>query len=174
LDAAFHGDLVDRATFDQRVKLRYVDMNHIPGDLVDYDLCWSICALEHIGSIEKGLNFIENSLKTLKPGGVAIHTTEYNFMRDDYTIDNWGVVLFQRKHFIELSERLTAAGHRVMPLDLRVGSKPLDQFIDLPPFPHDLPEGIRQEWGSGVSHIKVSVDGIPCTCFGFIIIKGQG
>ncbi len=171
LNSAYHGNLIDRDKFDNLVSLRYVDMNNIPQDLQGYDFCWSICALEHLGSIEKGLNFIENSLGVLKPGGVSIHTTEYNFMYEDETIDNWGTVLFLRKHFKELYDRLTRQGHKVRPLDLSIGDKPLDRFIDLPPFPHNYSDFMRSQWGDENSHLKVSVDGFPCTCFGLIIEK---
>ncbi len=171
LDVAFKGHLVSREVFDRKVSLEYVDMNAIPSHLRDFDFCWSICALEHLGSIEKGLNFIENSIDVLKPGGVAVHTTEFNFARDDITFDNWNTVLFQRKHFQEISERLTAKGYKVAPLDFDVGNKPLDKFIDVPPFPHDMGDYMRGIWGSDNNHIKVSVDGIPATCFGLIITK---
>jgi hypothetical protein len=54
LDQAFHPHLVDRQRFDALVTHRYVDMTAIDPDLVDYDICWSICALEHLGSIARG------------------------------------------------------------------------------------------------------------------------
>ncbi len=82
LDAAYQTHLVSREQFDNHVSLRYVDMNAIPADLRSYDFCWSICALEHVGSIKKGLDFIENSLLTLRPGGIAVHTTEFNYLND--------------------------------------------------------------------------------------------
>ena len=109
-DAAYHAHLVSREHFDRYVSLRYVDMNAIPSDLRDFDFCWSICALEHIGSIQKGLDFIENSLRTLRSGGVAVHTTEFNFLNDERTIDDWPTVLFQKQHFRLLAERLERQG----------------------------------------------------------------
>ena len=171
LDKVYCDYLVDRPTFDANVSLRYVDMNDIPSDLQDYDFCWSVCALEHLGSIQKGLDFITNSLKTLKSGGIAIHTTEYNFSNDNETIDNWGTVLFQRKHFQQLFDRLTAAGHKVAPLSFDVGAKPMDRFIDLPPFAHDWSAFLRDQWGHDSNHIKLCIDGFPSTCFAFLIKK---
>lgn len=171
LDVAFKSELVDRATFDRNVSLRYVDMNDIPSDLRGFDFCWSICALEHLGSIKKGLDFIEASIDTLKPGGVAVHTTEFNFSRDDATIDNWGTVLFQRRHFQEIAERLQGKGFNVAPLNFDIGDKPLDKFIDLPPFPHDMKGLMAEYWNVGSNHIKVSVDGFPATCFGLIVTR---
>ena len=111
-DKAFHSALVQKDKFDELVSLRYVNMNDIPDDLGDYDFCWSICALEHLGSIEQGLDFICNSLKTVRKGGLAIHTTEFNYLCDNETIDNWPTVLFLRKHFEEVAARLEAEGNR--------------------------------------------------------------
>ncbi len=119
-----------------------------------------------------GLDFIENSVATLRPGGVAVHTTEFNFLNDEETVDNWPTVLFQRKHFRELADRLTAAGHHVAPLNFDVGRGVLDKFIDIPPYEHDwTPEMIRQ-WGGNAQHLKLNIDGFASTCFGLIIRRG--
>lgn len=170
LDQAFQPHLIDRAHFDALVSLRYVDMTDIPDDLVDYDFCWSICAFEHIGSIAKGLAFVENSLKTLRPGGLSVHTTELNIMPNGPTIDNWPTVLFQREHFTALAERLRAQGHDVAPLDFDIGDKPMDRFIDLPPWGHDMPAEFDRWHGDG-AHLKVAVDGFVSTCFGIVVRK---
>lgn len=172
-EALFHAHLVNRAVFDARVKFRFVDMNDIPDDLRDFDFCWSICAFEHLGSIEKGMRFVAESIKTLRPGGIAVHTTEFNFLDDDRTLDNWPTVLFQRAHFEALALQLQDQGHEVAPLDFHVGSKPLDRFIDIPPFSHDWPDAMRFQWGQENFHIKLSVDGFASTCFGLIIKKGD-
>lgn len=164
LEAMYVPDLVPREDFEACVDLRYVDMNNIPDDLSGYDFCWSICALEHLGSIDKGLDFIENSLTCLKPGGVALHTTEFNFLDDQETIDNWMTVLFQRKHFEAIAARLSQKGHIVAPLNFDIGDGPMDSFIDLPPY----------EWMKGPvdrPHLKLAVDGFACTCFGMAIQK---
>lgn len=171
IDALFMPHLIDQSTFDQNVKLRYVDMNAIPTDLANYDFCWSICSFEHLGSIEKGLAFVENSLATLRPGGVAIHTTEFNFLNDHETIDNWPTVLFQRRHFTELADRLRRKGHSVADLDFNVGDKPLDKFIDVPPFGNDWLSASALGWGTAPTHMKLSIDGFASTCFGLIVTK---
>lgn len=171
LEAAFHDNLVERSVFQENASLRYVDMNFIPDDLRDYDFCWSICSLEHLGSIRQGLDFIENSLKTLRPGGVAVHTTEFNFMNDAETIDNWPTVLFQRRHFREIAGRLRAAGHYVAELDFSVGSKPLDKFIDIPPWTYDMTPDMAADWEPNAVHLKLSIDGFASTCFGLLVRK---
>lgn len=178
LSQVFYSDIVNRQIFEENVSLKYVDMNDISDDLQhSFDFCWSVCALEHLGSIQKGLDFIENSLKVLKVGGIAVHTTEYNYTNEPEIIDNWQTVIFQRHHFEEIEQKLISKGYDVKPLDFNVGNKPLDKFIDLPPF--SVGEGwlSRDNWSEnnqdvGV-HLKINIDGYPCTCFGLIITKGK-
>ena len=171
-DAAFHAHLVDRAAFEARVAHRFVDMNAIPEDLAGFDFCWSICALEHLGSIASGLAFVKNAMRTLEPGGVAVHTTEFNFLDEERTVDNWPTVLFQRAHFERLAEELRGLGHRVAPLDFDTGAKPLDRFIDLPPYEHDWGGAMRAHFGGESRHLKLTIDGFASTCFGLIVTRG--
>jgi 2-polyprenyl-3-methyl-5-hydroxy-6-metoxy-1,4-benzoquinol methylase len=173
LDQIFKSNLVDRIKFDKHVSHRFVDMNDIPSDLRGFDFCWSICALEHLGTIRKGVEFIENSLDTLKPGGIAVHTTEFNFFDDAHTIDNWGTVLFQKSHFQEIENSLVKKGHRMEPLDFNVGRKPMDRFIDLAPFEDQWGEVAQESWQGDQRHLKVACDGFVVTCFGLIITKSS-
>jgi SAM-dependent methyltransferase len=169
LENAYHGHLVSRADFDRLVDFRAVDMNAIPDDLTGYDFCWSVCAFEHLGTIEKGLTFLERSLDTLKPGGIAVHTTEFN-IEDGPTFDNWPTVFYQRKHLEDLAERLRAKGHKLAEIDLNPGDKILDRFIDLPPW--DYNEGrVLDTWLKDSLHLKVGVNGLITTCAGLIITK---
>lgn len=168
LEKIWHRHLASREAFDRHVSLDYVDMNAIPKSFADYDFCWSICAFEHLGSIEKGLSFIENSINTIRPGGVSVHTTEFNFANGD-TVDNWPTVLFQQRHFEELAQRLRANGHEVGMLSFDLGSGVLDRFIDIPPY-GDLPNSMAAN-SDHPAHIKLSVDGFPCTCYGLVVKK---
>jgi 2-polyprenyl-3-methyl-5-hydroxy-6-metoxy-1,4-benzoquinol methylase len=163
-------DLVSSEVFQERARIAYVDMNAIPDSLKDYDFCWSICALEHLGSIQKGMDFIVNSLDTLKPGGLAVHTTEFNFYDDERTIDNWGTVYLRRKDFLSLAARLAEQGHTIPKIDFDIGRGPLDRFIDLPPFAFQVSESARALWVYE-DHIKVAIDGIATTCYGMNIKK---
>ena len=122
----------------KRVTFRPVDMNAIPGDLRDFDVCWSSCAFEHLGSIAHGLRFFERSLETLKPGGIAVHTTEFNLSSNTETFDTAGLCLFRKQDLEAMLGRLAAAGHEVWPLNLHPGSAAMDAHVDLPPYamPH--------------------------------------
>lgn len=145
--------------FDRNVAFRECDMNAIPDDLTGFDFCWSACALEHLGSIQKGLEFIVRSVECLKPGGWAIHTTELNLSSNDDTVDHMDTVLFRRRDLEEMAARLTALGHYVAPFDFDPGVDPLDTYIDAPPY--------RVE-----PHLKLALWGYSITSVGLIIRRG--
>lgn len=144
--------------FDANVEFRPCDMNAIPDDLLDFDFCWSACAFEHLGSIDAGLRFVERSIDTLKPGGWAVHTTEFNLSSNEHTLSEGSTVLFRRRDFEELGARLTAQGHTVAPFDFEPGLAPLDRYFDLPPY--------RNE-----PHLKLALAGYGTTSFGIIVQK---
>lgn len=145
--------------FDRHVIFQTCDMNYVPADLTGFDFCWSACALEHLGSIEKGLDFIERSVECLKPGGLAVHTTEFNVSSNDETVDNRGTVLFRRRDFEELAKRLHNNGHTLAPLNFDVGDQPMDRFIDVPPY-------------RPCPHLKMALWGFTTTSYGLIIQRG--
>jgi 2-polyprenyl-3-methyl-5-hydroxy-6-metoxy-1,4-benzoquinol methylase len=171
-DYLYFENLCPRSDFERLVTWRSADMNAIPSSLRDYDFCWSICAFEHLGSIENGLRFVENAMAVLKPGGIAVHTTEFNFLYDRETLTKGATVLFLRKHFEELRGRLIDAGHEVGILDFDVGDKPLDKFIDMPPFPVGRRAHLLRAWPDSY-HIKVMCEGFPTTCYGLIIRRSD-
>lgn len=143
--------------FRARVSYRDVDMNAIPDDLAGFDFCWSSCALEHLGSIRKGLAFIERSLRTLNPGGVAVHTTELNLSSDTRTIDdNPACVLFRRSDLTALADRLTGNGYEVEPLDFTTGGDVAEKFVDLPPY-------------RAAPHLRLQMDDFQTTSMGLIV-----
>jgi SAM-dependent methyltransferase len=134
LAALARGDLCPAGEFAARVTWLPVDMRAIPAELTGFDFCWSACSLEHLGTLDAGLAFIERSLATLRPGGIAVHTTEFNLSSDDRTPMEGPTVLFRRRDMVDLAARLEAAGHEVAAFDLDPGSGVLDEFVDLPPF----------------------------------------
>ena len=150
--------LLPDAEFDRLVRFRPVDMNAIPDDLRDFDFCWSACAFEHLGSIEHGLRFVEESLKTLRPGGIAVHTTEFNLDSNEMTIESSGLSIFRKRDIERLLDRLARAGHKPWPLNVHPGSGPMDQHIDTPPY--------------GSPHLKILVAGQVTTSIGIVLEKG--
>ena len=129
LDALCWLHLIDRESFEQRVDFRPVNMKAIPADLTDYDFCWSACALEHLGGLEEGFDFIRNSIACLKPGGLAVHTTEFNLGSAEKTLTSGGTVVYREKDILRFAEEMRAEGHRIE-VNLAPGDTPTDLMID--------------------------------------------
>jgi SAM-dependent methyltransferase len=146
--------------FDANVSFRFCDMNAIPPDLKEFDFCWSACALEHLGSIESGLAFIESSVDTLRPGGIAVHTTEFNLSSNDDTVAEGSTVLFRRRDLEGLAERLNKNGHVMALVDFDPGQGVMDRYIDVPPY-RDEP------------HLKLALSGYACTSLGLFVRRAD-
>jgi SAM-dependent methyltransferase len=151
-------DLVDRDSFEKCVSFAFVDMNNIPDNFSGFDFCWSACSFEHLGSIEKGLDFVSNSLKALKPGGIAIHTTEFNLTSNEDTFEHPTLSLFRKRDIESLYGRLIEEGHQPWPLNLFPGNGKIDAFVDLPPF--------------ALPHLKLQVNRYVTTSIGLVVQKG--
>jgi SAM-dependent methyltransferase len=133
------------AEFAKRVEYQPVDMNDIPTELHDsYDFLWSNCALGHLGSIPNGLRFIEESLKCLKPGGTAVHTTELNILSNQETVTGGDTVIFRIRDMYELSLKLLEAGYIMRPFTLKLGNTDRDKRISF-----------RPQFGNDYSKIQV-------------------
>jgi hypothetical protein len=104
-------------------------MNAIPDDLTGFDVCWSACALEHLGSLMHGLEFIRNALRCLKPGGVAVHTTEFNLGSGTKTLERGRSVVYREQDLVEFAEELRGEGHQIT-LNLHPGNEPVDLMVD--------------------------------------------
>jgi SAM-dependent methyltransferase len=132
-----HPDIISDAELTKHVQFRTADMNNIPHDLGEFDVVWSTCALEHLGTIELSLRFIEQAMRCVRPGGIAVHTFEYNGGSNDDTIFSGPTVLLRQRDLEAVSARLTAAGYQVGALDLQPGNGFIDQWIDTPPYRND-------------------------------------
>jgi SAM-dependent methyltransferase len=147
--------------FDELVTYRYCDMNDIDSDLAGYDFAWSSCCFEHLGSIEAGMQFVINCVdRCLKPGGVAVHTTELNLSSDEDTLTSGGTVLYRRRDIIELVRRLTESGHDVQPFNQAPDEHVLDFHVDVPPYTHD-------------PHLKLNLSGYVTTSVGIVVRRGR-
>jgi len=144
--------------FDRLVSYRSVDMNAIPDDLTGYDFTWSSCSFEHCGSIELGRRFMRRQLDCLKPGGVAVHTTEFNLSSNDGTIREGSTVIFRRRDIEAIVRDLKEDGHQVEPLRLDVGRRELDRHVDRPPYSEDR-------------HLRLELMPYAATSIGMIVVK---
>jgi hypothetical protein len=129
----FHPHVISRELFDRNVELREVDMNNIPDDLREFDFLWSCGALEHIGSHANGLRFIEEAMACLKPGGIAVHTTEFTITSATVHYDHPEMSFYCMADILELASRLTEAGHLIV-LNFTRGSTVADTHVDIPPY----------------------------------------
>ena len=150
--------ICDADTFDRLVDFRYMDMNAIDPELAgQFDFVWSACAFEHLGSILQGLEFVINSVKCLKPGGIAVHTTEFNCSSNGDTLDNDSTVLFRKRDFLLLQTMLESVGAELT-FNFNLGRQPLDQHVDIAPYTSDV-------------HLKLQILRWATTSFGLIVRK---
>jgi hypothetical protein len=154
----FYGGICSEEQFVKQVGFRNVDMNAIPDDLGRYDVVYSCCALEHLGSLKHGMDFILNSAKCLKPGGLAIHTTELNVSDDVETLESPGLSLYRRKDLLDLQNSLAGISCSMLPLNFYVGDLPADKYVDLPPYKQN-------------PHLKLKIDSFTITSYGVVLRK---
>ncbi|UWU23550.1 hypothetical protein N2601_25155 (plasmid) [Rhizobium sp. CB3060] len=152
--------MIEEKEFFERVTYSTADMNHIPPDLTGFDFCWSACCLEHLGSIELGLEFIANSLKTIKVGGVSVQTTELNLSSNEETVETGDTVLFRRKDLERFIERMRDEGHEVEGLTVAPTATPIDDHVDVPPYSHN-------------PHLKLLLGQYVSTSVGIVIRRGK-
>lgn len=151
--------ILDRTKFQEHIAYREVDMNNIPHDLHgQFDFVWSACSLEHLGSLHHGGNFIQESLLCLKPGGVAIHTTEFNLSSDEETCEREMVSLFRGQDIRRILTEAKKKNFDFKTMNFNAGNSTLDNYIDIPPYLAD-------------PHLKLIVSGFITTSLGIIIHK---
>ncbi len=162
-DAIHHPFLVDNAAFEERVAFRSADMRKLDDDLGigSYDFIWSCSGMEQLGGLQKGLDFVRESTRFLKPGGIAVHTTEYNVSSNTRTRSRGGAVIYRRRDLEELDHLLRVDRCGVEPIDFDAGTHAYDLNYDEPPF--GLP---------GRKHIKLKFFGYVFTSALLVIRKG--
>lgn len=144
--------------FDRNVRFRFADMNAIPEDIGTFDFIWSACAFEHLGSIAEGEAFIMESARRLRPGGLAVHTTEYNCSSNEGTLSKGSTVLFRRRDIEAMAQAVAALGMSVT-MTFDTGNEPLDEHVDVPPYSAD-------------NHLKLQIQKWVTTSFGLVIRRG--
>ena len=138
LDVLFKENLIGKREFSDRVTFAPADMTDI-GHLENggYDFLWSSCALEHLGTLQAGVDFIEASLPLLKVGGVAVHTTEYNISSDAETLADGPSVIYRQRDIEAIGQRLRALSARLSRPDFDPGDEPADLEFDHDPYFHN-------------------------------------
>ena len=160
LDQLRHPGVCPAREFDERVQFAPVDMNQIPDELCDgsFDFTWSAGSFEHIGGIDRGLDFFCRQMACLRPGGLAVHTTEFNMFSYEPTMEEHNLVLFRVQELQVLAERLAAQGDALWPMDLASGVEADDLHIDSPPY--------------GLPHLKLALGAFVTTSVLLVARKG--
>jgi len=159
LDVLSRPEICPEDKFRSKVSFEVADMNNIsPFYNERFDFCWSTCSFEHLGSLKHGADFVINSMKTLKPGGLAVHTTEFNLTSNSDTMETPGLSVFRERDIREIIQRLEDEGHKVEPLDLSRGNGFAEAVVDLPPYQLN-------------PHLRLRLATYDCTSVGLIIRK---
>lgn len=153
LAALRNDDLCRSADFDRHVSFQVVDMNSIPESLNDrFDFIWSSCALEHLGTLQKGAEFILHSLRCLKPGGWMAHTTEFNVTSNDATLGEGNIVVYRQRDIEAIVQALRRDGAEMLDPSFDLGDDEYDRFIDEEPFKNE-------------PHLKLKIGGFDSTSY---------
>lgn len=161
LDAVHWPGLIPRAEFEKRVCFKNIDMRDLSSlPRQAFDFTWSSCSMEHLGTLQAGIDFARTSLQLLRSGGMAIHTTELNLSSNEATTQVGGNVLYRRRDIEELDRALRKDQCGIEALCLEAGTDHHDLAYDTFPF-----------YQSGRQHVKLELDGFICTSIALIIRK---
>jgi SAM-dependent methyltransferase len=149
--------IAEWGAFEENFLFKNMSMNEIPIEMNNsYDLVWSTCALGHIGSYQKGLDFIVRSAKLLKPGGWAIHTTELDLSEEKERFDTPNLSFYKLDDLAKLVRVLEEDGNIVMPLETNLWNDKSELFVASEP------------WGDK-PHLRIRVLGREITSIAIIL-----
>jgi len=158
--AALHvPHLIEPKEFKERISFGVADMRHLKQFRpASYDVVWSACSLEHLGSLAAGMEFVKQSARLLKPGGIGVHTTEYNVTSNDRTWTRGRDVIYRQKDIEALDRALRQDGFCLARPDLDPGDHAFDREYDYPPF-----------YSHGRQHIKIRLGQFVATSMLLIV-----
>jgi hypothetical protein len=161
--------------FDRRVEVSNLDMRRVDDiTLRGFDACWSCGVLNEMKSVEEAADTVIGAMDVLRPGGIAIHTTDFAFA-DEVLFSPRGALAFTRAFFQRLAEGLDGRGHKVTPLSFDLGGHPLDGYVDMGPFELDAAQPWSDLWdeGLGAPHLKLLQAGVRQTSFA-LMVRARG
>ena len=158
----FRPKIISEELLRERVRFTFCDMASIPDDYINsFDFCWSACCFEHLGSLERGADFVVESIeKTLRPGGIACHTSELNVSSNVNTVEYGGTVLYRLQDVEKLIARIESRGHEVLKLPFEPGLSYIDHLVHVPPYSSEV-------------HLKTRVGAFVTTSFGLVVRRGS-
>ena len=158
LDKLYYEHIVSKDIFESSVDFQFADMKS-PHDIEGkFDFIWSSCALEHLGNLMEGFAFIFKACSLLKPGGICVHTTEYNVTSNDSTIECGPSVIYRRRDIENLDRLLRHSGFCLEKTDFWIGRDLHDRHYDVEPY-----------YTSGRQHVKLLLDGYVTTSMTLVI-----
>jgi hypothetical protein len=162
-DHCWKPSFLDRDRFDALVEVSDVDIRRLDDKtLRGFDACWSCGVLDALADHEQATDAAILTMDTLKPGGVAVHVTEYAFANDQPESHS-GALCFPRVFFEKLAEKLDGRGHRTAPLGFGLGDQPLDGYVDTEPFGDGMVAGVS------APHLKIRIGGELRTSFALTV-----
>jgi SAM-dependent methyltransferase len=163
LAGLFLEHLDSREEFERKVRFEPADMTDLSTlpYTGEFDFLWSSCAFEHLGSLDRGLDFVVNAMRLLKPGGIAVHTTEFNVSSTADTLTEGSNVVYRRCDMEVLDGRLRALGCGLEQIDYDAGTHLYDLWFDKPPY-----------HAPSAPHIKLDLEGFVSTSMLIVAVKG--
>lgn len=162
LSSLSHPYLIPDEELAARVRVRDVDMNDVPSDLGTFDVIWSSCVLEHLGSPRRGLDFVLESCRMLAPGGIAVHTTELELTRRDTTADHGHCAVYRLVDLREFAGQLADAG-LMSSFNFTVSmDTPEDRWVSLVAEDGDAAP-------DDIAHLRLALGDSVSTSFGLLI-----
>jgi hypothetical protein len=160
MEALWKANILPYELFKERVNFQYADMKNVTTlkEKEKFDFVWSSCALEHLGSLADGIDFVLNSSALLKPGGIGVHTTEFNVVSNENTVVDGSDVIYRKCDLENLDYILRSQGMCLEEMDFRPGTSSADRQYDTPPY-----------YQSGKHHIKLSIGDYVTTSLIFIV-----
>lgn len=146
------------SVFYKNTQHLFIDMNNVASEFKkgEFDFVWSSCSFEHLGSLKHGSDFVLNTLDCLAPGGVAVHTTEYNVSSDTDTVDGGPTSIYRKRDIQALLKEAKKRKYEVSRMNWDTGNLANDNHVDVPPYNQD-------------PHLKLRIQEYTCTSVGFFI-----
>lgn len=160
VESLHYANLIDIADFHDRVRFAPVDMRNMNlpwGET--FDFVWSSCSIEHLGSLDAGMSFVKQAMCLLNPGGIAVHTTEFNVSSNEETVAEGPFVIYRKRDIQKLEYELRRIRCALGRCDFFAGDDVGDIEFDKDPFRQHV-------------HIKLMLSGHVATSLLLSIRKG--
>jgi hypothetical protein len=156
LEALLKPEIVSDDEFRSLCDFMPLDMNNYESIPFGWQFHWSSCVIEHLGGIEQAIEFLIQSSLRLAPGGIAVHTTEFNLTSNEHTIDEPGTCILRKCDLERLCDRVGSVGLSIEPLILDPGTHSYNYHVDAPPY-------------EGYNHLRLELGNYVATSLGVVI-----